>query len=72
MKYYKRVDGSNKTTTVESYSHDSPVTGAIEITKQEFDTYIATLPPVIPPAVRNLAKELDDLKAELKAKSVIS
>lgn len=49
MKYYKRVDGQDKTTTVESYSHDAPVVGAVEISKAEYDAFIAALPPAPPP-----------------------
>lgn len=45
MRYWKRVDQSGNTTTVESYSHDQDVDGAIEIDRAEFDTYIASLPP---------------------------
>lgn len=71
MKYYKRVNGQGKTTTVESYSHSMPVEGAIEIEKAEFDNYIASLPePDIPPE-RNALAELDKLTTELKSKGVI-
>jgi hypothetical protein len=44
MKYWKRVNAQNITTTVESYSHDLDIAGAIKITKEEFDTFIASLP----------------------------
>lgn len=44
MRYWKRVDVSGKTTTVESYSHDLDVEGALEITEPEFDEFIASLP----------------------------
>ena len=47
MKFWKRVDIQGQTTTVESYSHDLDVEGAVEITKEEFDTFIALLPPLI-------------------------
>ena len=43
MKYWKRIDLEGNTTTVESYSHELDVEGAIEITKQEFETYIRSL-----------------------------
>lgn len=49
MKYYKRVDAQGKTTTVESYSHNSPVAGAVEIDQAEYDAFIASLPPAPPP-----------------------
>ena len=44
MRFWKRVDIQGQTTTVESYSHDLDVEGAIEITQAEFDAYIASLP----------------------------
>lgn len=47
MRYWKRVTGS-VTTTVESYSHDIDINGAIEISKAEFDAYIASFPPSSP------------------------
>jgi hypothetical protein len=66
MRYWKRVDSQGNTTTVESYSHDLDIKGAIEIGEAEFDACIASLPPVIPPEPpRDLAKEIDDLKARL-------
>lgn len=55
MRYYKRVGADGKTTTVESYSHDSPVKGAIEIDQEEFDAFKASLPP--PPAPIDWAAE---------------
>ncbi len=70
MKYYKRVN-NGQTTTVESYSHDLPVAGAIEINKAEYDAFIAALPApevIIP---RDPLKELDELKAALISKGVI-
>lgn len=70
MKYWKRVDAENKTTTVESYSHDLAIAGAIEINKVEFDAFIAGLP--LGPNPRDLAKELDSLKATLITKGVIT
>lgn len=44
MNYYKRVDKNGNTTTVECYSHSKEVKGATQITKDEFYTYIASLP----------------------------
>ncbi len=66
MRYWKRIDEEGNTTTVESYSHDLVVEGAVKITKDEYDAYIASLPspsPTEPP--RNLAAEIDELKARL-------
>ncbi len=63
MRYWKRVDKDGNTTTVESYSHNLDVEGALEITKEECGEFIASLPkPVIEP-VRDLAAEIDELRA---------
>ena len=65
MRYWKRIDIEGKTTTVESYSFDANITGAIEITQDEFDAFITSLPmPIITPA-RDLLKEIDTLKARV-------
>jgi hypothetical protein len=67
MRYWKRVDAQGKTTTVESYSHDLDVDGAVEISEKEFNDYIASLPtPVLPP-VRDLAAEIDQIKTDIQA-----
>lgn len=73
MRYYKRIDKNGETTTVESYSHNAPVEGAIEIDKEVFDAYGASLPKREPELIIEYAtkKELDDLKLELKGKRVI-
>ena len=65
MRYWKRVDTQGNTTTVESYSHDLDIDGAIEITKKEFNDYITSLPVPIPQPVRDLAKEIDELIAKV-------
>lgn len=44
MRYWKRTNPDGTTNTVESYSHNLDVEGAIEITKQEFDDFIASIP----------------------------
>jgi len=72
MRYWKRVDSQNKTTTVESYSHDLVVLEAIEIGKAEFDDYIVNLPVPIPVIPRDIIKEFDSLKTELKSKGLIT
>lgn len=72
MRYWKRVDSQSKTTTVESYSHGLNVQGAIEISKSEFDAFIASLPVPEKAITRDLGKEFDSLKDELKSKGVIS
>lgn len=64
MRYWKRLkDG--KTNTVESYSHDLDVEGAIAISQMEFKNYIDSLPkPKLVP-MRELVAEIDDLKAKV-------
>ncbi len=66
MDYWKKVDQDGNTTTVESCSNPHKVPNAIEITKEEYDAFIASLPVVEPEPVRDLAAEIDDLKAEIK------
>ena len=66
MRYWKRINEQGETTTVESYSHDSDVKGAIKIGKAEFDAYIASLPVILPKPVRDLATEIDELKEKIK------
>lgn len=70
MKYWKRVNPEGVIITVESYSFDEKITGAIEITQVEFDAYIASLPKPIPEVVRDLATEIDALKVDVAALKV--
>ena len=49
MRYWKRLNPDSSTRTVESYSHDLPVSGAMEITEAEFNSFLASLPPPPPP-----------------------
>lgn len=70
MRYWKRIDGTGKTTTVEGYSFDAKIPGAIEITKQEYDSYIASLPVPAPSTPRDIVKEFDTLKDKLKAAGI--
>ena len=67
MRYWKRLNADNSTNTVESYSHDLAVAGAIEITKKEYDASIASLPPLPEEPKRDLVSEIDDLKTRLEA-----
>ena len=70
MRYWKRVkDG--QTSTVESYSHDLEIVGAIEITRVEFDAFIASLPVPVPVLPRDLAAEIDDMRRKLVEKGVL-
>ncbi len=69
MRFWKRVDGENKTTTVESYSHSQDVNGAIEILESEYDAYIASLPKTPPKDYRSLfgAASTTDAKIDVIA-----
>lgn len=71
MRYWKRTDTDGNTTTVESYNHDDDVDGAIEIDRAEHDGFVSSLKPAPQPEPRNLAAEVDELKAKLKAKGII-
>ena len=53
MRYWKRLNPDNSISTVESYSHDLDVEGAIEITEQEFNDYLASLPVIEPEPPRS-------------------
>jgi len=65
MRYWKRINENKEITTVESYSHALEVEGAVEITEIEYDNFIASLPkPIIQPT-RDLAAEIDELKAKM-------
>lgn len=48
MRYWKRIDTHGNITTVESYSHNLEVKGAIEVTKRQYNEYIASLPIIEP------------------------
>ena len=66
MRYYKRIDSTGKTTTVESYSHDLDIGGAVEIDKTEFDAYLSSLPKPVPVPSRDFLKEIDELKMRVE------
>ena len=68
-RYWKRVNSEGLTTGVECYSHDLDVEGAIEITKEEYDEFITSLPE--PESVRDPLAEIDNLKAKLKEKGIL-
>lgn len=65
MRYWKRVNEFGDTTTVESYSHNQDIENAVEITEQEFNTFIVSLPELVNPPHRDLAKEIDDLGSRI-------
>lgn len=49
MEYWKFIDGEGNTLSVESHSYSHDVPGAIQITKEEYDVFIASLSPPPPP-----------------------
>ena len=57
MRYWKRINPDGTTRTVESYSHDLDVGGAIEISGAEFEAFIASLPPPPDPVKVGQAKK---------------
>jgi len=65
MRFYKRIDNNGDTTTVEAYSHNAKVKGAVEITEAEFDDFKASLPVTEPEPTRDLAAEIDKIKERL-------
>jgi len=65
MFYYKQVkDGEIISVEAKSRSSNSP--HFIKATKAEYDTFITSLPIIEPEPVRDLASEIDEIKAELK------
>lgn len=66
MRYYKRVK-NDKTVAVEKYSHNLPVPDTIEINKQEYDEFIKNMPAPELPEVRDLEKEIDEIKGRINA-----
>jgi len=65
MRHYKRIDSQGKITTVEGYSHNLKIKGAVEISKAEFDNYLASLPVSIKQPKRDYAIEIDNLKTRV-------
>ncbi len=63
MRYWKRVDTQGQTTTVQSYSHGLEIAGAVEISEQEFNDFIASLPQT--------AASTKSLKAEWQAATTL-
>ncbi len=70
MRYWKQVNSFGVTTAVEYYSHNQKIKDAIEITKSEYDSYIAALPKPVPIPARDILAEFDDLKAKLKVAGI--
>lgn len=66
MEYWKKVDQDGNTTTVENHSYPHKVPDAIQITKEEYDEFIASLPIPEPEPVRDPLAEIDKLKARVE------
>ncbi len=66
MRYWKRVDEFGNTKSVEYYSFDSDILGATEITKNEYDSFIASIKPQSIEPTRDLASEIDAITARIK------
>lgn len=64
MEYWKKVNADGTINTVESHSYPHKVPDAIQITKEEYEEFIASLPVVKPEPARNLASEIDKIKAK--------
>lgn len=65
MFYYKQIkDG--EIASVEAKSNDATSPGFVMTTKAEYDSFVKSLPIIIPEPVRNLAAEIDGLKARLE------
>lgn len=68
MRYWAKLNPGGSIDTVESHSYDHLVPGAIELTKEEYDAFIASLPELEyepPKPVRDLAAEIDELKVKV-------
>lgn len=48
MEYWKKLNPDGSISSVESHSYPHTVPGAIQITKSEYDAFIASLPPPEP------------------------
>lgn len=66
MEYWKKVNPDGTIRTVESHSHHHSVSDALKITEEEYSSFTASLPKPPPPKPpRDLAQELDELKARI-------
>lgn len=70
MHYYKLVK-DDKIVSVEAKSSDSTSPNLVKATKAEYDNFIASLPIITPNPPRDLAAEVDEIKAKLKEKGVL-
>ena len=62
LRYWKRIN-KDGTATVESYSHNSEIAEAVEITEQDFNEFVATLPiETLPEPSMSVTDQLQDIK----------
>ena len=71
MRYWKRLNSDGVTNTVESYSHKLDIEGATEIKEQDFNDYLASLTKRKTEPPRDLAAEIDKIKARLNKAGVV-
>ena len=71
MEYWKKLNPDETTSSVESHSFPHIVPGAVKIDKEEYDEFITSLPVIEPEPVRDLGKEIDELKARVKELELI-
>ena len=64
MRYWKRVNLDGSTRTVEAYSHNLDIEGAIEISKSEITEYLNSHPKPKPSI--SLMDRVRDLEAKVK------
>ncbi len=65
MFYYKQVK-EGKIVSVEAKSKASISPHFVKATRAEYDEFIASLPVIEPEPVRDLAAEIDEIKAEIE------
>ena len=65
MEYWKKLNPDGTMSTVEGHSFPHKVPDAVEITKEEFDEFIASLPEPEPPEpTRDYGAEIDELRQD--------
>jgi hypothetical protein len=65
MRYWKKLDLNGLTRTVESYSHNLDIKGAIKITENEFNQFIDSLPQST--SLKSIPQRIDELENRIKA-----
>jgi len=70
MRYFKRVNEFGDITTVESYSHEADVPEAIEISEEEFNDFINSLPASTVNPGRDIPGEIDSILQRLASAGI--